>query len=345
MNHNSVDGNHALSPRSFLKSAIPETAAFAAASTAAEAATTSDHPLVINWHLTEACNYACTYCYATWNSKPRGRELLHDEAQTRKLLTQLYRFFEPRNPRNPLTQRMHWDSVRLNLAGGEPLLYQDHAIEVIERAKAIGFDVSIISNGSRLSTAVVSRIAPRLSLLGLSLDSFDDTTNRSIGRVRNDGTVCNPQHLADRVERARKLNPNLRLKVNTVVNALNWQQDFSAAMRRFAPERWKVLRMLPVADTRLSVTDEQFRAFVQRHRDIGPTMCIEGNEAMTQSYLMIDPHGRFFQNQPGSAASGYIYSTPILDCGVAEAFSQITFNEQRYTSRYADLTSKRFGTA
>ena len=25
--------------------------------------------LVVNWHITEACNYKCDYCFAKWDSK------------------------------------------------------------------------------------------------------------------------------------------------------------------------------------------------------------------------------------------------------------------------------------
>lgn len=28
-------------------------------------------PVVINWHVTEACNYHCGYCYAKWQRLDR----------------------------------------------------------------------------------------------------------------------------------------------------------------------------------------------------------------------------------------------------------------------------------
>lgn len=45
--------------------------------------------LVINWHLTEACNYSCQYCYAAWNKATNPRELINDAGQTLELLTEL----------------------------------------------------------------------------------------------------------------------------------------------------------------------------------------------------------------------------------------------------------------
>ena len=78
-----------------------------------------------------------------------------------------------------------------------------------------------------------------------------------------------------------------------------------------------------------------FDAFVTRHRaDLGARVCVENNEAMTESYLMIDPHGRFFQNHENSQSDGYAYSRPILDHGVAVAFADTCFRPDRYRSRY-----------
>lgn len=53
---------------------------------------------------------------------------------------------------------------------------------------------------------------------------------------------------------------------------------------------------------------------------------------MVQSYLMIDPHGRFYQNRLGG--KGYDYSSPILEVGAAQAFTQIPFDLDRFLDRY-----------
>ena len=36
--------------------------------------------LVVNWHITEACNYKCSYCFAKWNRQKN--EVMNDEAAT-----------------------------------------------------------------------------------------------------------------------------------------------------------------------------------------------------------------------------------------------------------------------
>ena len=49
--------------------------------------------LVINWHITEACNFSCRYCYAKWDGAEK--ELIHDWGRTQKLLNEIASFFAP----------------------------------------------------------------------------------------------------------------------------------------------------------------------------------------------------------------------------------------------------------
>lgn len=56
---------------------------------------------------------------------------------------------------------------------------------------------------------------------------------------------------------------------------------------------------------------------------------------MHESYLMVDPYGRFFQNTPLLlAGQGYAYSRPILEVGAGMAFSEMSFDHKRFCARY-----------
>jgi radical S-adenosyl methionine domain-containing protein 2 len=134
------------------------------------------------------------------------------------------------------------------------------------------------------------------------------------------------------------MTPALKLKINTVVCSANWQEDLSGLIRALAPERWKVLRMLPVVSGELDVTDAQFNAFVDRHRLLSDVMVVEDNDDMVGSYIMVDPTGRFFQNRTG--ASGYDYSPSILDVGAGEAFSRIGWSAMKFEGRYLSSTAE-----
>jgi len=286
--------------------------------------------LVINWHITEACNYRCRYCYARWEGS--GRELVHDIVTSTRMLEDIWRYFHPENVANPLRRHMDWQGVRLNLAGGEPLLYPMRVCEIVRAACAIGFSTSLITNGSLLSPAVVRALAPQISLLGVSLDSAQAPTNRLIGRHGRDNQQLEIERLEEAISEARRRNPDLSIKVNTVVNSLNCHENLSTIVHRLAPKRWKVLRMLPVVTDDLAVSDTEFQKFVDRHRSAGDILCVEDNTEMVESYLMIDPLGRFFQNALGQAS--YCYSRPIPKIGVDKAFTDVGMNPAKFCARY-----------
>lgn len=292
--------------------------------------------LVINWHITEACNYRCRYCYAHWEGS--DREVIHDIPATARMLENLWQHFHPQNLANPLRREMDWQGVRLNLAGGEPLLYPERVHQILSDAREIGFTTSLITNGSLLSPEFAQQLAPNLSMLGVSLDSGISTTNRQIGRQSRHGQLLAIENLEEAINAARCRNPELQTKLNTVVNALNCHEDLNALVRRLAPQRWKVLRMLPIVTSQLVVSDADFQKFVARHRVLGDLMCVEDNIEMVESYVMIDPLGRFFQNALGQ--SSYRYSRPIPEVGVAQAFATVGMDPAKFCARYLGAIEK-----
>ena len=287
--------------------------------------------LVINWHLTEACNYRCRYCYSKWHAGA-GKELIHSPEGSAAMLAEIARRFSPDNPRNQVRLGMQWDSLRLSLAGGEPLLYSREVVGVVALARKLGFKVSLITNGSRLTQPLMAELAPQLSVLGLSLDSAMASTNREIGRADKNVQVLSLSNLVAIVDSGRRLNPDLRVKINTVVNALNFTEDMNQLIQQLAPNKWKVLRMLPTITSDLAIADHEFAEFVMRHQLLGGIMAAEDNNDMVESYIMIDPHGRFFQNSLNRC--GYLYSDAITKIGAEAAFRQISWQADKFQSRY-----------
>lgn len=295
--------------------------------------------LVINWHITEACNYSCQYCYAKWVTPERQRDLILDPVRTRDLLERVHAFFDPRNDANPLRRHMDWNSVRLNLAGGEPLLHAKSLIEMLPVAREIGFDISLITNGSRLDSGLMASMAPSITLLGLSIDSPVGRHNQEIGRLDRRGQQLDLAVLADAVSEGRRRNRSLKVKINTVVNKVNQMDDMTGVIQQLRPEKWKVLRMLPVIDDGLAVSQSAFDDFVSRHAYLADIRHVEDNQDMTESYLMIDPMGRFFQNIAGGSINGYRYSQPILEAGAAAAFAGMRFSAPKFLDRYKSPSS------
>ncbi len=272
--------------------------------------TSPDTTLVaVNFHLYKPCNYRCRFCFATFRDL-RGQLSLDHALLLLRLLREA-------------------GCEKLNFAGGEPTLHP-HIGPLLAESRRLGLVTSIISNGARLSHLLAAH-ATDLDWVGLSVDSADEATQAALGRGTG-GHVARSLAHADEI-RAR----GLRLKLNTVVTALNWREDMSEFVRQVQPERWKVFQVLPVGGQNDGAVDDllidraQFQAFVDRHASLSKNLApiAEDNDAMTASYAMIDPLGRLFDNSAGH----HTYSAPIHEVGVARALRQIRFSLTRLVAR------------
>lgn len=279
-------------------------------------------PIVINWHVTEACNFRCRYCYAKWQ-QPNRLEVIRDPGATAQLIKALGAGFKNHGASS---------RPRLNFAGGEPLLFDRQVAAAMELSRLEGFDVSLITNASRLTAYAAERIAPQLTMLGVSIDATSAEANSQIGRLDGRGRQLNLAHLTERIAEMRRVNPGMTLKINTVVNQGNWQENLTPLISTLAPSRWKVLRMLPTVTTELAVSNVQFMDFVERHKALAHIMCVEDNDDMVQSYIMVDPQGRFFQNRTGE--TGYDYSESIIQVGARNAFDGMKWSAEKFSARY-----------
>ncbi|EDN71560.1 conserved hypothetical protein [Beggiatoa sp. PS] len=275
--------------------------------------------LVINYHITEKCNYACRHCYAKWNVND-NQEIHTDMTQVEILLNNLYDFFSKRSKR-----------LRLNLAGGEPLLCK-HIGKIIELANSIGFRVSIISNGSALTEKFVRSHAKQLSVLGLSIDSLQPSRLKKIGRLSRNGQHLSEQKWFELIKLLRDSNETLLIKINTVVCQFNYDEYLGEFIDKIAPDKWKIFRVLPLDNNSVRISHHEFSLFLDNHKQVTMPYYIENNEDMTESYIMVDPIGRFYQNSP--AHHGYTYSQCITEIGIEKAFNQINFNLDKYHNRY-----------
>lgn len=281
--------------------------------------------LTVNWHITEACNFKCTYCFAQWQDKPCKRELFQEPTNVVKLLDQILTL--------PDILDKHFDSIRLNLVGGETFLYRKQVLHIIEQAKLRGMRLSAITNGSKLDSELNQIIAHNFDIIGFSIDSINPLTNIAIGRKEINNPIDIYSIIKSIIE-LRKLNPDIQLKINTVVNKLNYYEKLDSFIRLVNPNKWKIFQMLPTYEQSesLRINNEQFQLFLTNHQEYKEIISAEDNDEMTHSYLMIDPNGRFFQNNLG--LKGYVYSSEILKVGIQYALSEIKFETEKFLNRY-----------
>ncbi len=268
-------------------------------------------PRAINFHLLRACNARCHYCFARFRETP-------NRLPTVLAIEVMRRVREA-------------GGEKMNFVGGEPTLHPD--IErLVVAARELGFTTSIVSNGARLEKLLASPGGKLLDWVGLSVDSATDAGNTLVGRG-------GPGYTAQVVAHAQRARANgAAVKLNTVVTQHNVNEDMHSLVLAIRPQRWKVFQVLrvegqnedTVAD--LLVDAAAFAAFVARHDslfDAGVAVVAEDNGAMTDSYAMVDPMGRFFGNSGGVHCVGQY----ILEVGAEAALASVGFSNQRLLAR------------
>jgi len=284
-------------------------------------------PTSVNYHFTRQCNYSCGFCFHT----AKTSFVLPIEEAKRGLKMLLEAGME-----------------KINFSGGEPFIHQkgDYLGELVRYCKAELelSGVSIVSNGSLITEKWFSTYGEYLDILAISCDSFDQETNRLIGRgygkrdhIKSLEKVrqwCNDYHVA--------------FKLNTVVNTLNVTEDMNHNILTLNPVRWKVFQCLIIGGENagkdalknaenLVVSDEQFQEFTERHKDIA-CLVIESNQSMRDSYLILDERMRFLDCTGGEK----IPSASLLDVGVENAIQHSGFDEAMFFKRGGKYTWTKF---
>ncbi len=261
-----------------------------------------------SFHVVKPCNMKCKFCYATFEDMHVIKQLPKEDVY--KILVKL----------------KDAGLEKITFAGGEPLLYK-YLEDAIAYSKLIGLTTSIITNGSLLNNQFLHNMMGKLDWIGISVDSLNTSTNQKIGRV----STKNLPGYYSLVATIKDF--GYKLKINTVVNRFNQDESMQDFITAADPARWKIFDTLRVEgqnDTQfeeIRTTPGGFHSFLQRHDH--PSMVIENNEAMTGSYLLIDPLGRLFENSAGK----HTYSDPVQENDLGQCLSQINLNREMFIQR------------
>lgn len=223
---------------------------------------------------------------------------------------------------------------KITFAGGEPTLCP-WLSKLIIRAKKGGLTTMLVTNGARLSKKFLDEVDDSLDWITLSIDSINQNTLIETGRMERKGPMSEEEYLkiATDIHSRKK-----RLKLNTVVTSINCEEDLSEFVIKMKPERWKIMQVLPVTGQNdnqvqdLLISKVEFENYLSTNsvvKDKHILIVPENNDQMKESYVMIDPAGRFFDNVDES----YYYSQPILKVGIDKAFKQIRINTKKFIDR------------
>ena len=274
--------------------------------------------ITINWHMIERCNYRCIFCFSRYSAR---EELCRNICMAKRLLRELYDFFADK----------YWP-LKISITGGEPFLCKNLG-DIVKISKEMGYIVSIITNGSLITKDWLNKYGEFVDWIGISIDSMNEQTELKLGRGHGNH-VANTVRAVDII---RTIASHIRIKINTVVTKINYEEDLSPLIRILKPERWKVFQVVVMKDTptsireKIEITEKEFLDFVKRHEHLGPIA--ETCEDTRDSYIMIDPYGRFYSRTKDNT---YKYSQSILNAGVAKAFYQVDFDYKKFLLRGGD---------
>ncbi len=274
----------------------------------------------INYHLWEPCNFSCKFCFATFQDVkksilPKGHLPKDDALRIVDAIAAA-------------------GFSKITFVGGEPTLCPWIG-DLIVRAKNKGLTTMIVTNGSGLSDGFLKEISGFLDWVVISIDSKVPELNILSGRHQGNNLVPDENYYREKVVLVRKW--NVKLKINSVINSSNCN-DFTLTpfIVSLMPQRWKLFQTLRVKGQndeqvdQIAISEEKFYEFIHSNNiDKIPFAVIEDNNAMTGTYLMIDPAGRFFDNTKGH----HTYSQPILKVGTKNALKDISYSYSGFIKR------------
>ncbi|XP_076834234.1 S-adenosylmethionine-dependent nucleotide dehydratase RSAD2 [Brachyhypopomus gauderio] len=275
-------------------------------------------PRSVNYHFTRQCNYKCGFCFHTAKTSfvlpieeaKRGLQLLKNTGME-----------------------------KINFSGGEPFLHERGVYlgELVRYCKQ-ELDlpsVSIVSNGSMIKENWFRKYGEYLDILAISCDSFDEDTNKVIGRGQGKKSHLDNLHKVCNWCREYKV----AFKINSVINTFNVHEDMTEHITSLNPVRWKVFQCLLIKGEntgenslreaeKFVITDQEFQDFLDRHHSV-ECLVPESNQKMRDSYLILDEYMRFLDCRAGRKDP----SRSILDVGVEAAIQFSGFDERMFLKR------------
>jgi len=277
---------------------------------------TERYPDVVNFHFTDVCNYHCSYCFV--DKKDNSTLCLREIS---RCLRNIKGYFEETNG----------GRGRINLVGGEPLTYP-YLQEVIDMVCSCGMTCSLVTNGLLLTKDFIDRNNKKMSCIGISVDSLQESTNRIIGRCSSSGRTLTQSDMEQRCRWIREA--GIDLKINICYSRLNHKEDFIPFLEVVKPNRIKLFQMLIVkgineGSSRDVLSIDDFNDVV--HQFDGTRIVAESNELMENSYLIVNSKGELIGKENG--AERIIGS--LLETSFKELVDQSGIVAARFFQRYA----------
>ena len=289
----------------------------------------------VNFHICEACNYRCKHCFAKFDC----RKTLSAEEWIRIA-------------DNVIDSGLVYE---INIAGGEPMLHKG-LMEIARHIRKRGVDVSLITNGHFMTPEWIRENAGVFKTIGLSIDTLDPERQKHLGRCDSKGGHLTPEEVGERIRLLRETNPKIRIKLNTVVSAVNRDDNLAEKVKGWKIDRWKIMKMQLFENAQFSnrcieINETGYIKYVERalkefghsYREADSMVYVSaGTEIVAEkvlraSYIMIDANGWLVDD---SQNDNY---TMIADClreSFTEGYERLPFNRDNYMKRYEEKSER-----
>lgn len=270
--------------------------------------------LKINYHLTQACNFGCKFCFAKYEKEQIGLE-------------------EQKAVIKNIAESGLFDSI--NFAGGEPLLVKNLPV-LIKYAYFLGLKVSIITNGYLISDKFLEEVLPFVSMIGISCHSFNKKTKIEIGSCTKSGKTLSNERLAEICKKIHESNEigisECKIKINSVICQPNYKENLKAEIDKLQyVQRWKGLRCQEFGtNQKMLITDSQFITFKKINASSSLNQVFEND--MKDTYIMINPAGKLIKEN----SDGISYE--IVGSALEESMNNLM---KRYDLKY-DIYKERY---
>ena len=266
--------------------------------------------LKLNFHITEACNFHCKFCFAKYEHKKLcPAQQLHAISK--------------------IAECGLFDSI--NFAGGEPLL-DPNLGELLDYAKFNGLIVSLITNGFLLSDEFIESIIPNLDMIGISVHSINDETKIKIGSCTNKQEVLSNERLIKICKKIHEVNSDCLIKLNTVVCSENYEEQLSCLLlsNELGINKWKFLKCQAFeSNEKMCITESQFKGFISiNNQETTIRKVFESN--MKQSYIMMNPNGEIIKPENNA----YKVLGSVLFDDIESMVNRLELDITEYNKRY-----------
>ncbi|ERJ12243.1 viperin family antiviral radical SAM protein [Haloplasma contractile] len=261
----------------------------------------------INYHYTSECDMNCKFCFRFYN-----------KSNLKQILTTFHE----------LCKKVK----SINLVGGEVFLDIDLLLSLIHIARDHNVKLSLVTNGYILSKSLdderVLRVLKHLSVIGISIDSFNPEYNRMVGRTVNHD-VLSIEELKQIINVARK--NDCLIKINTVVTKYNASENLMKTISTFNIDQWKQFKVVlyDQEQEEFHASDVAFNSFTKLNQTSYVTT--ERENELKHTYLNVIPNGDFIMNTGDQTPMSNIYKEVSL---IEQELSTSKYDDEGYKSRY-----------